>query len=450
MKKILTLFIAALFIVFIISGCAEKNNGSDTPTQENTTKTSATGKTSGTEISVLHMWPEHAEEFEKIAKNFESETGIHVNLRVVPWDALTQTLMTGFASGDNADVSVCWSQQVGIFNSIGEVLDLTPYLEDNNDEWKNTFLQGGLNLCAVNGKYYAIPFRGSFNVFIYNKTLFDKYGWHEPASLEDFEREMQEMKAAGFIPIIAAGSPSGFRIANIQDNFTDQKLLADGIIMRPDYLSGHYTKVKDAYAFGGQKTREWMNNDYINKYGMAMQREEGTSLFILQRGIVTLVNNNELISMEDLAKEAGFEIGFFSFPVPEGTEKILSHCNFDSFMVSAKTKHPDEAVAFLKYLTSEEIQQEFGNKSRSVMGNSSCVYEDSFQNEFADMVASSNSYTISYDYNSGDMEGKIASIFSDFISDPEEKPEEFGAKVQKLREEVLADAMKNKSSGEEE
>ncbi|MCR5420049.1 MAG: extracellular solute-binding protein [Lachnospiraceae bacterium] len=391
------------------------------------------------------MWPEHAQKFEKIAKDFEKDTGIHVELRVVPWDALTQTLMTGFASGDVPDVSVCWSNQMGIFHSIDEVMDLTPYLEENNGEWKEAFFPEGLELCSVNNKYYAIPFRGSFSIFAYNKTLFAKYGWHEPDSLSDFENEMEKMKEAGLIPVIAAGSPSGFRIATIADNFTDQKLLADGIIKREDYLLGHYIQVADAYSYGGAKTREWMNKEYIGKYGLAMQREEATSLFTLQKAVITLINNNELPTLESIAQEAGFELGFFAFPVPAGSEPLLSHCNFDSFMISSKTKHPNEAVEFLKYLSRTDIQQEFGNLSKSIMGNRHCNYEDPFQDQFSDIVVNSSSYVINYDYNSGNLETRINTALTDFISDPSMTPEEYGNKVEKYMHVTLNEAESDES-----
>ena len=458
-KKVLALIMASVLGAAALAGCAattaapaaapaaeEKKEEEAAPAGEaeeaeaEAEEPAAAADSTGVTISFMHDWPEYTEEFQKMADDFEAETGIHVDIQIITWDILTETLLTDFASGEVPDVACCWSNQMGSFNSMGMVYDLTPYMDENDSEWRNSLLKAGVDLGTVGGKVFAVPYRTTQTVICYNKTVFDENGWTAPASLEEFEAELQEMVDKGYTPILAPGNPRGFQLAAITSTFAEQKLLADGILNRDDYLSGHYTDVADAYAFGGEKIRDWINKGYIVDNALALQREEATSLFYTQAGLMSFLNNNELDAVEKGSAEAGFEIGFFSFPVPEGTENFLYNFGVDAFLMSANTEHPDEAAAWLKYITSDEVQQEFGNGTKSIMGNKNCVYDDELQNQLAQIFGAASSYRINYDYNDGGVGDKIAEAIADFIAEPAETPEELGAAVVELREEALAEA----------
>ena len=99
-------------------------------------------------------------------------------------------------------------------------------------------------------------------------------------------------------------------------------------------------------------------------------------------------------------------------------------------MVYSGTEHPDEAVKFLQYITSEEVQQEFGNSTGSVMANKNCSYENENQAAFSKIFSESESYRINYDYNAGDVGGDVAKVTSNFVADPSVTPEEYGQQVE--------------------
>ncbi len=390
----------------------------------------------GVTIDFMHDWPEYTEEFQKMADDFEAETGIHVEIQIITWDVLTKTLLTDFASGEVPDVACCWSNQMGAFNALGAVYDLADYMDENDGEWRNSLMKAGLDLGSVNGQVFAVPYRTTQTVIAYNKTIFDENGWSAPASLEEFEAMMQEMVDAGYTPLIAPGMPNGFQISAICGTFAEQNLMTDGILKRADYLSGHYTEIGEQWAEAGAKLRDWYDKGYIIADALALEREEATALFYTQKGLMSFVNNNELDPIEKNTAEAGFEVGFFSFPVPEGMENFLYNFGVDAFMVYSGTEHPDEAAAWLKYITSDAVQQEFGNSTKSIMGNVNCVYDDDLQNQLADIFASASSYRINYDYNDG-IGTKMGDAVAEFMADPDITPEEFGATIQAIREEAL-------------
>jgi len=399
-------------------------------------KAEATGVT----IDFMHDWPEYTAEFQKMADDFEAETGIHVEIQIITWDVLTKTLLTDFASGEVPDVACCWSNQMGAFNSLGAVYDMTPYMDENDGEWRNSLMKAGLDLGSIDGKVFAVPYRTTQTVIAYNKTIFDENGWTAPETLEQFEAMMDEMVEKGYTPLIAPGLPRGFQLSAITGTFAEQNLMEEGTLKKPEYLSGHYTDVADAYAKAGAKMRDWISKGYIVDNATSLEREEATALFYKQDGLMSFLNNNELAPVEEGTAEAGFEVGFFSFPVPEGMENFLYNFGVDAFMVYSGTEHPDESAAWLKYITSDAVQQEFGNSTKSIMGNVNCVYDDPLQNQLAEIFSKASSYRINYDYNTGSMGDNMGEALVEFLTDDSITPEDYGATIKQLRDDALAEA----------
>ena len=414
----------------------EAEEAEETEPADDGEKAASTGVT----IDFMHDWPEYTAEFQKMADDFEAETGIHVEIQIITWDVLTKTLLTDFASGEVPDVACCWSNQMGAFNSLGAVYDMTPYMDENDGEWRNSLMKAGLDLGSIDGKVFAVPYRTTQTVIAYNKTVFDENGWTAPETLEQFEAMMDEMVEKGYTPLIAPGLPRGFQLSAITGTFAEQNLMEEGTLKKPEYLSGHYTDVADAYAKAGAKMRDWISKGYIVDNATSLEREEATALFYKQDGLMSFLNNNELAPVEEGTAEAGFEVGFFSFPVPEGMENFLYNFGVDAFMVYSGTEHPDEAAAWLKYITSDAVQQEFGNGTKSIMGNVNCVYDDPLQNQLAEIFSKASSYRINYDYNTGSMGDNMGEALVEFLTDDSITPEDYGATIKQLRDDALAEA----------
>lgn len=203
-----------------------------------------------------------------------------------------------------------------------------------------------------------------------------------------------------------------------------------GYLKNNDYLTGHYTDVAKEYAEAGARLRDWVDKGYLDADSLAMTREDATGQFYLQKGLFAFVNNNELTDLEKNSAEAGFEIGVMAFPAPEGTPTLLHNFGVDGFMVYSGTKYPEQSARFLKYITSKDVQQKFGNETLSVMANKDCTYDNANQSEFAEIFSSAESYRKNYDYSAGDIGSDTGDLEAEFLSDPSETPEEFGQKIE--------------------
>lgn len=471
-KKIALLLAAVMTLSTVLTGCggssgASSNAGAaseesaaseDTSAAEDTTaaedtaaedtsaeeEAPAAGEASGEPVTLtfMHDWPEYTAEFEEMVAEFEAENpNITVETQIITWDVMNQTLLTNFANDELPDVCCCWSNDMGQFSNMGMVLDVTSYMDENGGEWRNSLLKPAVDLGTVNGSVYAVPYRTTQTVLAYNKDMMDENGWKEPTTLEEFTALCDEILASGkdVLPLLAPGNPDGFQFSVLVNTFGEQDLYKKGILQQADYLTGHVTDVAESWEVAGDTMKDWIAKGYLSQDGLAMTREETVAQFFTGKGVFTFLNNNELSEIEAGCEEAGFTPGFMAFPVPEGMEFFLYNFGVDAFMASAKTEHPEEAVKFLKFLTNTEQQQKFGVKTLSIMANKDVKYENANQNTFSEIFSKASSYRINYDYPAGNLGTDINVAIADFIADPSATGADLGAKIQKLREDCLAE-----------
>ena len=195
--------------------------------------------------------------------------------------------------------------------------------------------------------------------------------------------------------------------------------------------------VGDEYAKAAAKLRQWAQKGYIGADSMALTGTEATAQFFTGKGVFFFANNNELSALQTNAADAGIEIAFMPFPAPEGVPTLLYNYGVDGWMVYSGTKHPEEAIRFLKYLSSYDVQQKFGNETLSVMGNRNCTYDNEYLNQFVEIFTSGESHRIKFDYNQGNLITDEALAIGDFFVDPAATPEDLGQAIVTLKENCI-------------
>ena len=123
--------------------------------------------------------------FEELAKRYEQETGIKVNFELfAPSDAYSQKVRAA-AQGDNLpDVFGILGEKrdFASFIKAGRILDLTPYMKEEDGEWGDRFFAKALavneftrkNKYGVNVGIYGVPIDIMTIQMLYNKYLFQK------------------------------------------------------------------------------------------------------------------------------------------------------------------------------------------------------------------------------------------------------------------------------------
>jgi len=108
----------------------------------------------------------------------KAHPNVTVTVKNLPVANSNQELSTMIAGGDSPDIV-----EVGAVDSIGEslfakgqLLNLTSYIKSAGMDLSKTFNPGLVSGYAYKGQQYAIPDRGGYIIFYYNKTMFQKAG----------------------------------------------------------------------------------------------------------------------------------------------------------------------------------------------------------------------------------------------------------------------------------
>ncbi|MBZ0307992.1 MAG: extracellular solute-binding protein [Anaerolineae bacterium] len=298
--------------------------------------------------------------WDKVAADYmAANPNVEIELTVLENEAFKARLVTVMQAGEPPDLFQSWGGGVlWAFAEAGLLRDITPELEANDSEWKNSFTaQAALNLFSKDGAYYGVPWSWGAVGLFYNKALFAEAGLdpeNPPATWEEFLAAVQQLKDAGITPItvgelekwpghfwwvylaIRLGGEEAFLAAyNREGAFTDEPFVQAGeylnqLIALDPFQEGHL-----AMGYGDAAAVLGRGEAAMHLMG---QWDPGTQQFFCD------------------CEGIGEDLGWFPFPaVPEGAgapDDVLG--GGDGFAVGKDA--PDETVDFLRYITSVDVQ----------------------------------------------------------------------------------------------
>lgn len=173
-KKIVALLLTTVMIGSLFTGCGKKNDSNENKTSTNdTSKTEDTTDSTDTStekvdsIYFLNFKPEIAEVYEKIAKDYEAETGIKVKINTAAAGTYETTLKSEIAKKDAPTIFQI-NGPVGYQN-----------WKDYSADLKDSELYSHLtdkSLAVTEGEgVYGIPYAVEGYGIIYNNAIMDKY-----------------------------------------------------------------------------------------------------------------------------------------------------------------------------------------------------------------------------------------------------------------------------------
>lgn len=302
----------------------------------------------------------------EIIGDFTTETGIEVEIQMVPWDQYWTLLEAGAQGGDLPDVFWMHSNYSQKFMSNDILLDLTDKVAQSSTVDMANYYQDIAELYQYDGKIYGIPKDYDTIGLWYNKTMFDEAGISYPDETwtwDTFAEAAEKLTKAdgsqyGFT------SPASFN----QDGYYNLIYSMGGSVLSED---------KTKSMWNSEETVAAMNWWYDNLVTKAMPTQqvmaENTPDVMLGSGKAAMV----------------FE-GSWMIAAMKGNEYIVSNCdvavlpkaedgtrisiyNGLGWSAAADTAHPDEAWKLIEYLGSEKAQKkqaELGVTMSAFMGTS--------------------------------------------------------------------------------
>lgn len=364
-KKVISLVMSTALLASVFTGCGSTETTTESSTQETAT-TAATESTAtatettstSAEVTTIRFYGSDSEYNQNIVAGFEAENpDIHVEIVPVDFDNAEQVIKTGIASGDPVDVSFFWGSQINAFTDDDMALDLTEYLTANNNEWLNTFVPAYIDTGKVDGKYYAVSYQPVIETIFYNKTLFEELNVEVPTTYDEFLAACEVFKEND---ISAIGNWSGQNHQLLQQAY--QYMANDGTLELYTSGEGDFTECE-----GLKKALQNIKDLYDNGYwypgeGALTSTKDQTQAAWYQGKIAMLYDAGS--NAGTYTSDADFEVGILPFPyVEEGGAYALNTVT-NALFVPANAKHPEEAVRFIKYYTSDAGIAEIINSGR--------------------------------------------------------------------------------------
>lgn len=338
--------------------------------------------------------------FQDLADAFVAENpNVEIEITVLENEAFKQKIATAMQSGEPPDIFQSWGGGVLFeYAGAGLVKDISAELAE--DGWGDTFLPAALGLYGRDGQYYGVPWRIGMVTFWYNKALFEEAGIEAPpATWDEFLTTVQMLKDAGITPItvgegdkwpghfywvylaIREGGKTGFDAAyDRSGSFADPPFVEAGarlqelIALDPfqtGFLGATYNEAAAVIA-NGEAAMELMG-----QWSPNVQKDESES-----------------------GDGLGENLGIFTFPMVEGgagnATDVLG--GGDGFAVGANASQ--EAIAFVKFLTSPENQASLAAQGIAVppaVESAASSIADPLLQEIAQMAAAAEYLQLYYD-----------------------------------------------------
>lgn len=345
-----------------------------------------------TELRITHAMSSGAgkEAFDKIVAGFEAANpDVKVNQIVFDDDIYSDTgLITQLQSNEVPDIYFQWAGfPVGRDVAAGYAMDLSAAMAG---DWQGSFIDSAFSAGAgtmVDGKIYMVPISIDLtNTIWYNTAIFEENDLKPPATWDDFLATIKVLVDAGETPIMTGNNelwPLGNWASHVAARVVDPARYAAAFRQEISFADAGF--IKPLELMQGLHEAGAFNKDM-----QALGADPAMAGFFQSAAVMHPIGSWLVGSEGDLAEE-GFTYAQFDTPVidPAHPDPNSVIGTMTGFVAHAKSAHPDQAIAFLKYLTSVDSQviwAESGAVS-PVKGVDSMAKLDPHMQEVAAMIA---------------------------------------------------------------
>ncbi len=322
------------------------------------------------EIVYMRQAEAHPIDLEFVEEFNNMQDRIRVVVDNVPaGDTYTKLALTT-ESGNPPDVYMTyWT--VGAASN-GLALDLTSFIDQEGEDWFNSYAQTSWDFNAFAGSYYGVPYRVAPVTVILNLNMFEKANLDIPP----YDWTWEDFLETARLLTNEENDEYGYCISGTANS---------------DGTDAQYYPF--LFSAGGRM---------INDEGLAgFNSSEGVEALqfmidMIEAGVVppgtTSASNNtcvDLLVSDKVAMwiDASLWLGFIRTPHPEANITIAtmpSHTVSSTdnggtgLGIASKTQHPEEAWEFLKFLISDEVMKKWSVAANFVPGNWAVMNDPEF------------------------------------------------------------------------
>ncbi|MER2173721.1 MAG: ABC transporter substrate-binding protein [Carnobacterium sp.] len=308
------------------------------------------------------------EKIEALIEDFNaSQDEIEVEHVYQPWGDIWTKSLASIAAGDPPDIIVQDINSVEQRADAQQAMSIQSYLDEEDEDIQSRFYPQLWDTVLYEDEAYALPFNTDTQVLFYNKDLFEEVGldpenppktWEE---LEEYARALDKKNGdswerIGFYPLWNLGTDVWALNADNGTSWFDEE--------------GNVTINTPKKVEALEWILEWQDyygEDTINTY----EAEFGSGVsdpFV--SGLVGIRAQN-INYYTELLENAPDDFNFGVVALPEHEEGSGNWSWGGGFVLEIPdgAENPEASYEFMKYLTSTEVQEEFGLNSFDIMAN---------------------------------------------------------------------------------
>ncbi|PZG15446.1 ABC transporter substrate-binding protein [Nonomuraea aridisoli] len=302
-----------------------------------------------------------ANEFKKQVESFQqANPNVTVDLQIKDWASSANTIKLVMSGNNPPDVmqgNSGWAINGALWKA-GLLLNLDAYAKAFG--WNDKFHESALtvNKFTTDGKVLgegslvAVPPAIQYVGVFYNEAVLKKIGIDDVSSLdskEAFLGALDKAKEAGVTPVMLGDSEKWPALHNLS--------LLNGWYVAPEQINNWAlnregsTYDDEGHLKASTDFRAWMQKGYFNSDALATSFTDATNRF--GRGEAAFFVTGTW-ALGDVRKSLGDDAGFMLFPAGESGKHAAVGGYSLPFSISAKTKYPDCAAAFVDYVTASD------------------------------------------------------------------------------------------------
>jgi raffinose/stachyose/melibiose transport system substrate-binding protein len=270
----------------------------------------------------------------------------------------------------------------------GEVATLEAFDEDT--------LDGARGL--EDGQIYGVPFGIQAIVAFYNQQAFDELGLEEPGTWDEFLEVLDTLDGSEYEPL-ANGGGDEWMLPIVHEGVGAARYGAADF--RADVLAGERDFTDPDYVASLEIVEELV--PYMPDQAVGVDYNDSRTLFASGRAAIFLGGSFEVGFWRSDAPEV--EVGAFRLPAaPDWPSDAVTPGWVDgSYGVSAASEHPDEAMALVEWMGSEEFGQLFVDEINQLSAVPGLQPQDELLAEIAELYEEAPTpYMMLTDFRYGD------------------------------------------------
>jgi multiple sugar transport system substrate-binding protein len=346
-KGIFGATVSAVLAASLVAGCGSSQNAASNNASATNGKPFA-GKTLNLVVA-NHPW---ADSIKQLIPEFESETGMKVNVTSYFEDQLSQKLSVSLTAGSSTpDVFMYRPLQEGkLFFKNGWLQPLNDYVtKDANWNW-NDFTDSARGTVTFDGKITGIPIITEQEIMYYRKDLLEKAGLQPPKTIDELVADVAKLNdpSHGVYGFVARGQRSA------------------AVTQESSFLysfGGDWAKDGKATVNSPEAVKAFTTyGDLLKKYGppgvLNMSWPQAAAIFAQGKAAFYTDADSIFSNVSDPSKSTvADKVGYAVFPA--GTAGA-QHYNVTSWglAVNKNSKNLDAAFEFVKWATSEKVVAE--------------------------------------------------------------------------------------------